>query len=451
MAGIRRFRLPHSLTLLVAGILLAAVLTHVVPAGEFQRHEDPETGRTVVIAGTYAHVGARPLGPFDAFIAIPRGITAAASVIGLIFLVGGAFTVVERAGTLGRLVGWLVGKLADRGALVIPVASVVFALGGITEHTSEELIAFVPALLLLSRTLGFTPLTIVAMSLGSAAVGAAFGPVDPFSVLIGQRLAQLTPGSGLGFRVLFLIPALAIWTWGTMRYAARTRTAPTSAPEAAGSAALELRDVVILLAIVAALAVYIYGAQHLDWEFDQLSALLFAVGVLAGLLGRLGLDGTAEAFVDGFKSMAYAGLLVGFARAIYVVLSEGRIVDTIVNGLFSPLNGLPPAMSAIGMMLAHTVIHFPVPSSSGQAVLTLPLLVPLSDLIGLSRQVTVLAYQYGSGLCDVLTPTNGSLVAMLAAAGVRFEDWLRFALPLWILLAGLAAMAIGVGVAVGLR
>ncbi|MGH7498647.1 MAG: YfcC family protein [Gemmatimonadales bacterium] len=446
-----KIRLPHSLTLLVACILLAAGLTHILPAGEFQRHTDPTTGRSIVIAGTYAHVEAKPVGPFETFIAIPRGITDAASVIGLIFLVGGAFAVVEKAGTLGRLVQWLVGKLANRGAMVIPIASVVFALGGITEHTSEELIAFVPALLLLARTLGFTPLTIVAMSLGSAAIGSAFGPVDPFSVLIAQRLTQLTPGSGLGFRMLFLVPALVIWTWGTMRYAARTRIAPSVAGGEAVSTSLEPRDVVIVLAIGGALALYVYGAQRLDWEFDQLSALLFAVGILAGLLGRLGLDGTAEAFVDGFRSMAYAGLLVGFARAIYVVLSEGKIVDTIVNGLFSPINGLPPALSAIGMMLAHTVIHFPVPSSSGQAVLTLPLLVPLSDLIGLSRQVTVLAYQYGNGLCEVLTPTNGALVAMLAAAGVRYEEWLRFALPLWLLLAALGALAIVVGVATGLR
>jgi uncharacterized ion transporter superfamily protein YfcC len=446
-----RFRVPHSLTLLVACILFAAVLTHLLPAGEFQRHEDPSTGRSVVVAGTYAPVESKPVGPFDALIAIPKGITDAASVIGLIFLVGGAFAVVDRAGTLGRLVGWLVGKLKNRGALVIPMAGVVFALGGITEHMSEELIAFVPALLLLARSLGYTPLTIVAMSLGSAAIGAAFGPIDPFSVIIAQRLSQLTPGSGFGFRVLFLVPALAIWIWGTMRYAARTRTAPTVGSEVTAPAALEPRDVVVVLSIVAALAMYVYGAQRLDWEFDQLSALLFAVGLLAGLLGRLGIDGTAEAFVDGFKSMAYAALIVGFARAIYVVLSEGRIVDTIVNGLFSPINGLPPALSGIGMMLAHAVIHFPVPSSSGHAVLTLPLLVPLSDLIGLSRQVTVLAYQYGSGLCELLTPTNGSLMAMLAAAGVRYEDWLRFALPLWILLTGLGALAIGTGVAVGLR
>ena len=237
VTGMPRFRFPHSLTLLTGCIALAALLTHILPAGEFQRREDPGSGRTVVVAGTYAPVEPKPVGVFDALMAIPKGITDAASVIGLIFLVGGAFAVVERAGTLGRLVRWLVGRLANRGAMVIPVASAVFALGGVMMHTQEELIAFVPALLLLSQHLGFTPLTIVAMSLGSAAIGAAFGPVDPFSVLIAQRVAQLTPASGIGFRTLFLVPALAIWIWGTMRYAARTRTAPTV--EETGSASLE--------------------------------------------------------------------------------------------------------------------------------------------------------------------------------------------------------------------
>ena len=143
--------------------------------------------------------------------------------------------------------------------------------------------------------------------------------------------------------------------------------------------------------------------------------------------------------------MAFAALLIGFARAIYVVLDEGQIVDTIVHGLFTPIAELPVTVSALAMMAAHTVIHVPVPSTSGQAVLTLPLLVPLSDLIGLSRQVTVLAYQYGAGLCELLTPTNGALMAMLAAAGVRYEDWLRFAVPLFGLLLALAAVAIGRG------
>ena len=137
--------------------------------------------------------------------------------------------------------------------------------------------------------------------------------------------------------------------------------------------------------------------------------------------------------------------MVGFARAIYIALDEGRILDTLVHALFTPLEQLPLAASAIGMMAAHTLIHIPVPSVSGQAVLTIPILVPLSDLLQLSRQVTVLAYQYGTGLCDMLTPTNGALMAILAAAGVPFDRWLRFTLPLWAALFGLGAVAVMCG------
>ena len=182
-----------------------------------------------------------------------------------------------------------------------------------------------------------------------------------------------------------------------------------------------------------------------------MAALFFVMGVVAGLCGGLGVGGTAAAFVDGFRAMAYAALLIGFARAIYVALDQGRIVDTIVRGLFTPVAGLPLALSALGMLLLHAAVHVAVPSPSGHAVLTLPILVPLSDLLGLSRQVTVLAYQYGGGLCELLTPTNGALMAILAAAGVRYEHWLKFALPLYGLLLGLGAVAIALGIAAGLR
>jgi uncharacterized ion transporter superfamily protein YfcC len=193
----------------------------------------------------------------------------------------------------------------------------------------------------------------------------------------------------------------------------------------------------------------VIGVLKYHWDFDQLSAVFFLMGVVAGLLGGLKLSGTAEAFADGLRSMAFAALLIGFARGIYVVLEEGRVVDTIVQGVFTPIADLPVAVSALAMMAAQTLIHVPVPSTSGQAVLTLPLLVPLSDLIGLSRQVTVLAYQYGAGLCELITPTNGALMAMLAASGVRYEEWLRFAGMLFGALLVLAAVAIGVGVAAG--
>ena len=445
-----KLRFPHPLTLLVGCVIVAAALTWILPAGHYERREDPKTGRNIVIAGTYRRIEAQPVGPFQAVVAIPKGIADAASVIALVFLIGGAFTVIERTGTLGRLAERLADRLRGRGLVVIPVASVAFSLGGILMQMQEELIAFVPMLLLLTRPLGFPPVTAVAMSLGVAAVGAAFSPVNPFQVIIAQKLAELSPGSGLVFRLAVLAPALGLWIAGTLLYARRHRE-PIDSPLAIRQLPLQWRDVAVVAFIVIAFGIYIYGAQRLGWEFDQLSALFFVVGVTAGLLGHLGVNGTAEAFVDGFKSMAFAGLLIGFARAIYVVLNEGQIVDTVVQSLFTPIAHLPPTLSAFGMMLGHSAIHLPVPSTSGQAVLTMPLLVPLSDLIGLPRQVAVLAYQYGAGLCELITPTNGALMAMLAAAGVRYEDWMRFALPLYGVLVVLAIAALGVAVAVGLR
>jgi uncharacterized ion transporter superfamily protein YfcC len=422
----------------------------VLPAGKYERREDPATGRSVVVAGTYHRVDPQPVDPFQAVVAIPKGIIDAASVIALVFLIGGGFTVVERTGTFLRLVNALVPRVSRRGILVIPVVSVAFSLGGIMMQMQEELVAFVPVLLLLVRRLGFTPVVAVAMSLGAAAIGAAFSPVNPFQVIIAQKVSQLPPGSGLEFRLGFLLPALGIWILGTMWYAGRTRVPPVE-PAAGARQAPQGRDLVVLVSILAAFAVYIYGAQRLGWEFDQLAALFLVVGVLAGLLGRLGFSGTAEAFGEGFKSMALASLLIGFARAIYVVLDEGQVVDTVVHGMFAPIAGLPATLSALGMMAVQGAIHLPVPSTSSQAVLTLPLLVPLSDLIGLSRQVTVLAYQYGAGLCEIITPTNGALMAMLAAAGVRYEDWIRFVLPLWALLMLLAAVGLTIAVAIGLK
>ena len=263
-------------------------------------------------------------------------------------------------------------------------------------------------------------------------------------------MAELPLLSGWQFRVAFMIPALAIWIAGAMLHARRTRVVagPPDAREAIGPTA-GWRHTAVLLIMVASFVAFVGGVLEYHWDFDQLSAVFLLMGVAAGLLGGLRLAGTADAFVEGFRSMAFGALLIGFARGIYVVLEEGRVVDTLVHGLFAPIADLPVAVSALAMMAAHTLIHVPVPSTSGQAVLTLPLLVPLSDLIGLSRQVTVLAYQYGAGLCELVTPTNGALMAMLAVSGVRYEDWLRFAAPIVAALLVLAAVAIGIGVAAG--
>jgi uncharacterized ion transporter superfamily protein YfcC len=445
-----RFRLPNALVLMVMCVAVAAALSWVLPAGQYQRHDDPATGRSVVVAGTFHTVGSNPVGPFAAVVAIPKGLEDAADVVFFVFLIGGAFAVVDRTGALAYGVTWLVRRLADRAALVIPVTCFAFALGGALDNMHEEIIALIPALLVLTRRLGYDAVTAAAMSVGAAAVGAAFSPINPFQVEIAQKLAQLPLLSGWSYRLVFLALALAIWIGGTMRYAARTRGTPSS-DAAVAHAGAGSREGTVLALVLLTFAVFVYGVTRFGWGFDQMAALFFVMGAAAGLIGRLGIGGTAEAFIEGFRSMTFAALLIGFARAIYVVLQQGRIVDTIVHGLVTPLAGLPVGLSAIGMMAVHTAIHVPVPSVSGQAVLTLPILVPLTDLLGLSRQTTVLAYQYGAGLCDLITPTSGVLMANLAAAGVRYEKWLRFLLPLYAALFLLGTLAIGGATVIGLR
>ncbi len=444
-------KFPHPLVLLSGCVLVAAAASYVLPAGQYDRRHDTATGRDVVVAGTYHAVPPNRVNLFSALVAIPRGMADAAAVIFFVFLIGGAFTVVDQTGALRQGVDWLVRRLGagHENGLVIPAASLAFALGGVLDNMKEEIIALVPVVLLLARRLGLRPVIAVAMSLGAAAVGAAFSPINPFQVGIAQQLAQLPILSGSVFRVAFLAAALALWIWGTVRYAARMRTAP-AADAAPDGGAVDRRRGVVLALVLMTFAALVIGVLRASWGFNEMAALFFAMGIVAGLAGGLGVAGTADAFVGGFRSMAYAALLIGFARAIFVTLAEGRIVDTIVQGLFTPVAQFPLALSAVAMMVVHAVVHVPVPSPSGHAVLTLPILVPLADLLGLSRQVTVLAYQYGGGLCELVTPTNGALMAILAAAQVRYEDWLKFALPLSLGLLALGALALGVGIAVGL-
>jgi len=439
---------------MVACIALAAILTHVLPAGKYDRRDDPVTGKSVVVAGSYKPVPANPLSFFQTLLAIPKGLMSAGSVIFFVMLVGGAFTVVDKTGALQSAVDALVSRVGNKGWLVIPILGIAFAVGGVVENMQEEILAFVPVLMLLTRRLGFRPVIGVALSMGTAAVGSAFSPINPFQVGIAQKLAGLPLLSGAGFRIVVLIIGVSLWIAWTVT---RTRSARSEAenrpdPEVrAAVGTMGVRQICVLLCVITAFAFLIIGVSKWDWDFDQLSGMFFFMGVAAGIIGGLGAAGTADGFVEGFRGMAYAAVLIGFARAIFVVMDEGRIVDTVVNALFTPLSHFPVAVSAVGMIGAQTVIHIPVPSVSGQAVLTMPLLIPLSDLLGLSRQVTVLAYQTGAGLCELITPTNGALMAMLAACNVKYDEWLRFVAPIYAALLVLGAGAVFIAIAIGLK
>jgi len=454
-------RLPHPVILLVAGVAVCAALTWILPPGEYDRRDDPATGRSVVVAGTYHRVDPAPVGPFAAVVAIPRAFLEAADVIGLVLFVGGAWTVIDRVGTLGRLVSSIVVAFGSRGLLAIPVVSLFFAVMGALENMQEEIIPLVPTLLVLGRGLGVNATAVMAMSVGAAAIGSAFGPTNPFQAGIAMKLAQLPPMSAAPLKWTTFVAGLALWVAWTMWWAARNRerdsgpgssraesrglpraeSSPIRDPTVTspGGSSATGRDYLIFVIAVAPLAAYVYGSLARGWGFNEMSGGFIIAGCAAGVLGGLGVAGTTAAFFEGLQAVLPAAILVCVARALSLVLSDGHVTDTILNGLVTPLSATTAAAASMLMIPFHAIVHVAVPSVSGQAVLTMPILVPLSDLLGISRQVTVLAYQMGAGLTELLTPTNGALMAVLLAGGVSFAQWIRFAV-----VGVLLALAVGV-------
>jgi len=434
---------------LIAGVAICAALTWILPAGEYERKDDPVTGRRVVVAGTYHRVEPAPVGPFAAVVAIPRGFVEAADVVGVVLFVGAAWVVVDRIGTLGRLITTLVAAFGNRGLIAIPIISLFFASMGALENMQEEIIPLVPALLLLGRGLGVDAVAVVAMSTGAAAIGSAFGPTNPFQAGIAMKLAQLPPMSAAPLRWSTFAAASALWVAWTMWYATRNRDRESGLgirdSEISGAiASAQPRDYLILAIAIAPIAAYVYGSVALGWGFNELSGGFLIAGVVAGLLGGLGVAGTTAAYLEGMQAMLPAAMLIGVARSLSLVLTDGHVTDTILNGLAAPLSRAPAAFASLLMIPFHSIVHVAVPSVSGQAVLTMPILVPLSDLLGISRQVTVLAYQTGAGLTELLTPTNGGLMAVLLAAGVPFGRWINFAAfgVLLALVVGVAAIVV---------
>ena len=275
------------------------------------------------------------------------------------------------------------------------------------------------------------------MSAGAAFIGSAFGPTNPFQAGIAMKLAQLPPMSAAPLRWTAFAAALALWVAWTMWYAARHRDRDQGSgirirrseelliPDS--RSAIAAKDFAILLIAVAPIAAYVYGSVALGWGFNELSGGFLIAGVIAGLLGGLGPTGTTLVYIEGMQAMLPAALIIGVARSLSLVLTDGRVIDTILNGQATPLSNAPAAVAALLMIPFHAIIHVAVPSVSGQAVLTMPILVPLSDLLGIPRDATVLAYQAGAGLTEMLTPTNGGLMAVLLAAGVPYGRWIRFA------------------------
>ena len=441
-------KFPNALVIMLGVIFLAWIMTFLIPKGTYERSTDPATEQTRVVAGSYAPAQGEALGVFDLFLSVPEGIISRAGLITLILLVGGCFYVIEKTGALGQGLQRVVAVMRGREFLAFVLVSILFAAAGATIGLQEEILGMLPILLLFYRSLGYNILVALAGSFGSAVLGAAFSPANPFAVVLAQQEAELPLMSGSLFRLAFFLLALALWNGYLLRYARRNPV--EKIPMEASGQAISWRHGLVLALLVGTFSVVTYGLISLDWGFNHLSACFFALGLAGGLICGMGLNGTAMAFVEGFREMIFACVVIGLAGSITILLEKGVIIDTIVHGLFTPMEGLPASLSAIGMLAAQALLHFPVPSYSGQAVLTMPILTPLSDLIGMSRQAVVLAYQYGAVNMDLIVPTNGALMAVLAIGGISYDKWLRFIWKPALILFGVAALALIVAVEIRL-
>lgn len=436
-------RFPHTYVLLLGLVAVSAMLTQVIPAGSFQRIE--QGGRTLVVSGSYARGVPHPAGIGDVFMAWPRGLAATASIVFYIFLIGGTFGVINATGAVDAAIGAVVRAGRGRGPWVLTVLMLAFSLGGGTIGMAEETLPFIPALVLLSRRMGYDDVTGCAIALVGAGAGFSGAFLNPFTVGVAQGIAGIPLFSGMGFRLVVWVVITAIAIVYVLRYAHRVRRGPeTGIEDSSARVALTARQGAVLAVLVLVLGAVVVGAMKLNWGLDQLAALFVAAAVLSGMAGGLGASATAERFIEGAAGIAGGALVVGLARGVLVIFDGAGVTDTLLNAMAGAVKGLPAWASVMGIYAVQVALSYIVPSGSGQAALSLPILVPLADMMGVTRQTSVLAYQFGDGFSNILTPTQGYFMAALALARIPFATWARFVFPLQLiwLVAGAALLLI---------
>ena len=427
-----KLRVPHTYVLLFALTVIAAIATHMIAAGQYERVE--RAGRRVVDPATYHQVDPKPATAADVVLAYPRGLLAVADLVMYIFIIGGAFGVVAATGAVDAAIGAVVRAGGGRGPWVVVTLMLIFSLGGATMGLAEETLPFIPTLVLLARRLGYDDITGASIALVGAGAGFSGAFLNPFTVVVGQRIAEVEKLSGMGYRMIVWVVVTAIAIAYVMRRAHRIRTAPVEAPDTQAPAGRPtVRQTGVLLLMLVALAALVVGAMKLGWGLVELSALFVAVTVAAGLMGGLGANGTAAKFVEGASGIASAALVVGLARGVLVIFDDARVTDTILHGMAGVVTRLPAQATIAGIYAVQVALSYVVPSGSGQAALSLPILAPLADLVGVTRQTSVLAYQFGDGFSNIFTPTSGYFMAALDLAGIPWTRWARFMLPLQIL------------------
>lgn len=454
LAKKKGFTMPHTFVILLVIILFAVALTWIIPSGEYARVEDPVSGKKVVDASAFTYVENVHVNLQDVPLLIIKAFSNNADLIMLILLSGGAIHMLTASGALQALVATIVRKFSNRVEVFIPLLMLVFALICTTQAVNT-FIGFAPITVMLAMSLGLDSIVGVGIILLGGAIGFSTGTLNVSTTLVAQKIAELPNYSGIGYRwVCFVVFYIVTCLW-LVRYAKKIQKNPELSPmydldknsefknaslDEFGT--LDTRKILSILALVVALVAIVYGCINLDWDFAEQSAVFLVLAVVVGLIAGFDANKICTEFMNGTKKMLSAAFIIMFARAIGSVLSAGVITDTIVHSMAVLLTGLPAALLGVGMLVANTLINVVLTSGSGQAAAVMPIMIPLSDLLGVTRQTCILSFNFGDGFCNYILPTSTALMGILGAANVPYDRWIRFMWKMFAIWLGVGAVMV---------
>jgi uncharacterized ion transporter superfamily protein YfcC len=445
-----KFKVPNTYLLLFSILILIAFLTWVIPGGEYER--TTVNGREVVVQNSFKYVDSNPQGFFALFIAPLKGFVEAGMIIGFILLVGGAFNVLAKTDAINSLINKLARAHRDSitlRRLFIPVLILMFSIGGASFGMNEEIIPFVLIIVPICLALGYDSIIGVAIPLVGAHVGFASAFLNPFNVGIAQGIADVPIFSGIGYRVICWLISTAVAILFILYYEKKLKKNPNISPTFKedndrrntehfdniynNSSSFSLRHKIVLITFVLSLVMLVVGVIKLEWFIGEISAMFFIMGIAVGIIGGLKSDDIIKGFIDGAKDLVGTAIIVALARATLVISRDGHIIDTVLYGLSPYIQSASPIFSSQKMFIVQAIINFFVHSGSGQAALTMPIMAPLADLAGVTRQTAILAFQFGE-YTNIIIPTSAVTMGALSMARVPWERWAKWVLPLQIIL-----------------
>lgn len=446
--GIKQFKVPHVYAIIFALMVIFAVLTWIVPSGSYQRQE--VNGREVTVAGTYEQsektyideetgdeVDLRQ-GVFDVLQAPTRGIQEAIEVVAFILIVGGSFQVITKTGAITSGMGRVVRRFKNKDIVIIPIAMVLFALGGTSFGMAEETLPFFAIFMPIMMAMGFDSMAAFMVVFVGARTGYIASTINPFNVLIAQGILGIQGNPQLWLRMIAWVVLTAVAITWVVLYARRVKKNPESsitfeddiakkvefaADESALDAEFTGRQKGVLAVFIAGMCLIIWGLVTQGWYMNEISAVFLAMGLLAGVIAGFSQDVIAQEFVAGIADFAFSAIVVGLARGILVIASDGMIIDTILNALATGLGGIPAVLFTTLLYAVENLLAILVPSSSGLAALTAPIFGPLTELMGLNPEAAVWALSMGSATMSLICPTSAILVAGLGVCKIKLGQW----------------------------